>query len=133
MHIHLGFELPRSSSEQPESDRASHALLLALAPGGVRRAARSTSSEVRYYRTVSPLPFFRKAVCSLWHFPAHRCDWPLTSTLPYGARTFLPPPHSAVAGVHPGCSGTTAPSTRKPHAQPDRTPFTSSEGELRKA
>ena len=30
------------------------------------------------------------AVWFLWHFPAGHPDWPLTSTLPYGARTFLP-------------------------------------------
>src|SRR5579871_4440193 len=29
------------------------------------------------------------AVCSLWHFPAGRPDWPLASTLPCGAPTFL--------------------------------------------
>jgi hypothetical protein len=31
------------------------------------------------------------AVCSLWHFPAGRPDWPLASTLPCGGRTFLDP------------------------------------------
>ena len=29
------------------------------------------------------------AVCSLWHFPAGRPDWPLASILPCGAPTFL--------------------------------------------
>ena len=29
------------------------------------------------------------AVCSLWHFPAGRPDWPLASTLPCGVPTFL--------------------------------------------
>jgi hypothetical protein len=29
------------------------------------------------------------AVCSLWHFPSSRPDWPLASTLPCGAPTFL--------------------------------------------
>ncbi|GEM_PF-6444876 len=29
------------------------------------------------------------AVCSLWHFPAGHPDWPLASTLPCGAPTFL--------------------------------------------
>ena len=31
------------------------------------------------------------AVCSLWHFPAGRPDWPLASTLPCGVPTFLSP------------------------------------------
>jgi hypothetical protein len=51
---------------------------------------------VRSYRTVSPLPVPNSAVgpsavCSLWHCPAGRPDWPLTSTLPYGVPTFLDP------------------------------------------
>ncbi len=29
------------------------------------------------------------AVCSLWHFPSDHSDWPLASTLPCGAPTFL--------------------------------------------
>jgi hypothetical protein len=29
------------------------------------------------------------AVCSLLHFPASHLDWPLASTLPCGAPTFL--------------------------------------------
>jgi len=44
---------------------------------------------VRSYRTVSPLPITRWAVCFLWHCPASHLDWPLASTLPYEARTFL--------------------------------------------
>src|ERR1700737_4673251 len=51
---------------------------------------------VRSYRTVSPLPVRCReaapsAVCSLWHFPAGRPDWPLTSPLPFGVPTFLGP------------------------------------------
>jgi exodeoxyribonuclease VII large subunit len=51
---------------------------------------------VRSYRTVSPLPVrcpgaTPSAVCSLWHFPAGRPDWPLASTLPSGVPTFLDP------------------------------------------
>jgi len=54
----------------------------------------SPRSLVRSYRTVSPLPVrgpeaTPSAVCSLWHFPAGRPDWPLTSTLPCGVPTFL--------------------------------------------
>lgn len=29
------------------------------------------------------------AVCFLLRFPSHHCAWPLTSTLPWGVRTFL--------------------------------------------
>jgi len=36
---------------------------------------------VRSYRTFSPLPTLRPAVCFLWHFPSSCLDWPLTSTL----------------------------------------------------
>src|SRR5712671_4005545 len=64
--------------------------LFALAPGGACRAAAVTGGAVRSCRTVSPLPAFRPAVCSLWRCPASRLGWPLTSTLPCGARTFLP-------------------------------------------
>jgi len=51
---------------------------------------------VRSYRTVSPLPVrgpeaSPSAVCSLWHCPAGRPDWPLASTLPCGVPTFLDP------------------------------------------
>src|SRR5215813_41727 len=84
--------------------------LLALAPGGVCRAGQVTLTAVRSYRTVSPLPrgAFRRpvAVYFLWHCPSTRADWPLASTLPCGARTFLPLPRAAAAGVHPGHSGT---------------------------
>jgi len=46
---------------------------------------------VRFYRTVSPVPdtLRRRAVCSLLHCPSSHLDWPLASTLPCGARTFL--------------------------------------------
>src|SRR6266849_5839139 len=68
----------------------SGAPLFALAPGGACRAAAVTGGAVRSCRTVSPLPAFRPAVCSLWRCPASRLGWQLTSTLPCGARTFLP-------------------------------------------
>src|SRR5690349_24641994 len=73
---------------------------LGLAPGGVCRAVAVTSDAVRSYRTVSPLPVRRRpvarsappsAVCSLWHFPSGHPAWPLASTLPCGAPTFLDP------------------------------------------
>ena len=62
-----------------------------LAPGGVCLAPLVTEGAVRFYRTVSPVPdaLRRRAVCSLLHFPSSHLDWPLASTLPCGARTFL--------------------------------------------
>ena len=87
--------------------------LLALAPGGVCRAAPVTWSAVRSYRTVSPLPAGDpRAVYFLWHFPASHLDWPLASTLPYGARTFLPSPIPAATGVRPIHSGPAVINTR---------------------
>jgi len=53
------------------------------------------------------------AVYFLWHCPSTRADWPLASTLPFGARTFLPLPRAAAAGVHPGHSGRTGLSRRR--------------------
>src|SRR3954465_13992463 len=73
--------------------------LFALAPGGACRAIDVTADAVRSYRTVSPLPASRRAVCSLWRCPASRLGWPLASTLPFGARTFLP--RVVSAGVRP--------------------------------
>jgi hypothetical protein len=35
------------------------------------------------------LPLSQREVCFLWHFPAGHPDWPLASTLPCGAPTFL--------------------------------------------
>jgi hypothetical protein len=73
--------------------------LFALAPGGACRAIDVTADAVRSCRTVSPLPASRRAVCSLWRCPASRLGWPLASTLPCGARTFLP--RVVSAGVRP--------------------------------
>jgi hypothetical protein len=60
---------------------------------------------VRSYRTVSPLPRAREraAVCFLWRCPWGRPPWPLASTLPDGARTFLR--SASAAGDHPAPSG----------------------------
>jgi hypothetical protein len=74
-----------------------------LAPGGVCRAPLVTEGAVRSYRAVSPLPvanppraggpawgpWAAPAVCFLLHCPSSHPDWPLASTLPCGARTFL--------------------------------------------
>ena len=47
---------------------------------------------MRSYRTISPLPFAKlRAVCFLWHFPGDLSRSLLGTTMPCGARTFLPP------------------------------------------
>ena len=68
----------------------------ALLQVGFTEPPGSPRALVRSYRTVSPLPVSEpvaragpSAVCSLWHFPAGHPDWPLASTLPCGAPTFL--------------------------------------------
>ena len=43
---------------------------------------------MRSYRTVSPLPSFRKAVCFLWHFPSRRRDRALPGMLPVWSSDF---------------------------------------------
>ena len=83
---------------RPTREQAGHpmALLFGLAPGGVYPAGRLPGPLVRSYRTVSPLPLrCRKGGLSLWHYPSRRRAWALPSTLPCGARTFLP-------GIHQG-------------------------------
>ena len=63
---------------------------LALLRVGFTKPARSPGLLVRSYRTVSPLPRLSGAVCFLWHFPEGHPWWTLSTTLPCGARTFLP-------------------------------------------
>ena len=101
MVIPLGRPLPDGSCDQLEieSTRVTPARFpsrsrTGLAPGGVCRAPLVTEGAVRSYRAVSPLPgpSRSRAVCSLLHFPSSHLDWPLASTLPYGARTFLDGP-----------------------------------------
>ena len=82
------------------------ALLFGLAPGGVYRAGVVThaAGELLPHRFTLTAPFPRRrfAFCGTgpWGCP----PWPLASTLPCGARTFLPRelPH---AGDHPAFSG----------------------------
>src|SRR5439155_25505291 len=84
-----GPSLPAGSSNQPGVIARAARPLSGLASGGVYRARSVTGAAVRSYRTVSPLPIRGWAVCFLLHCPASHLDWPLTSTLPYEARTFL--------------------------------------------
>ena len=64
-------------------------LYLALLPTGFTELPTSPLALVGSYPTVSPLPTKRRAVCSLWHFPARCRDWDFPSAVPYGVRTFL--------------------------------------------
>jgi len=88
---------------------------LALLRVGFAEPPGSPRALVRSYRTVSPLPGSaqraRQAVCSLWHFPAGRPDWPLASTLPCGAPTFLSRPVARAHRGHP--AGSPAPFSRR--------------------
>ena len=69
--------------------------LFGLSARGVYRAVPLTRNAVVSYTTLSPLPRQVGAVCFLLHFPwpgRHQPDpFPLGSTVPYAARTFLPP------------------------------------------
>ena len=93
MIIHLGLPLPTASSVLPNRQAGSLiAVLFGLATGGVYNASTVTRTAVGFYPAISPLPVFPKkpsAVCFLLHYPLDRTIWPLTSTLPYVARTFL--------------------------------------------
>jgi len=59
--------------------------LLGLAPGGVCRASRVAPAPGALLPHRFTLACARKsgpsAVCSLWHFPSSRPDWPLASTV----------------------------------------------------
>jgi hypothetical protein len=94
-----------------------------LAPGGVCRATRVTPGAGALLPHRFTLACARRtgpsAVCSLWHFPAGRPDWPLASTLPCGVPTFLSPvargPRTAVTRPthhHPRSLPSAAPGTR---------------------
>jgi len=89
---------PRRGGEPPPS-------LFGLSPGGVYRARTVTSPAVSSYLTVSPLPVHARrrpsAVCSLLHFPWPCGRWPLATTPPCGARTFLDGGTAAIARSAP--------------------------------
>jgi len=78
--------------------------LLGLAGGGVFPAGDVAAAAVRSYRTISPLPEPREgpsAVCFLWHFPWDYSRWPLATTAPCPARTFLPASRKATQSDRP--------------------------------
>jgi len=92
---------PRRGGEPPPS-------LFGLSPGGVYRARTVTSPAVSSYLTVSPLPVHARgrpsAVYSLLHFPWPCGRWPLATTQPCGARTFLDGRNRRDRPVHSGTS-----------------------------
>jgi len=117
--ISLGRRLPGASSghtREPHAGRASPALasgialLFGLAPGGVCRAGPVTRAAGELLphrftltaRRASPPAGWRFAFCGT--VPWGRPPWPLASTLPSGARTFLPR-ESPRAGDRPAFSG----------------------------
>jgi hypothetical protein len=78
---------------------------LGLAPGGVYQADRVTPAAGallphRFTLACAGLSP-PSAVCSLWHCPAGHPDWPLASTLPCGAPTFLDPVPQTRPGPRP--------------------------------
>ena len=94
MVMYLGNAFPRPSCDLPKgSSEAGHLVpfYLVLLRVGFTEPPKSPSTLVSSYLTVSPLPGKQvlRAVYFLWHFPWDRSRWTLSSTLPYGVRTFL--------------------------------------------
>jgi hypothetical protein len=91
---------------EPGGGRAAHAFTSTLLRVGVTEPPRLPGTLVRSYRTVSPLPLRRtgSAVCFLLPCPASYLDWPLASTLPCGAPTFLNPVICMPSRGHPANS-----------------------------
>ncbi len=98
--IHLGASSPMRSSNLPVS-RAGRAYghLFGLASSGVCRAGLLPDSRCALTAPFHPYHASceqdRSAVCSLLHFPSARAAQALPGTLPYEARTFLPPASKA--------------------------------------
>src|SRR5215510_10115106 len=100
---HAGRASPARRGWNPTRGSLSYLTLLRV---GFTEPARSPAPLVSSYLTVSPLPYGeavrRFAFCGTepWGSP----PWPLASTLPCGARTFLPR-ELPRAGDHPAFSG----------------------------
>ncbi len=80
----------------PETSAGNRSSLLGLAPGGVCLAvavARDAGGLLLHRFTLACTTWSSdqapSAVCSLLHFPSGRPAWTLSSTLPFGVRTFL--------------------------------------------
>ena len=77
----------QSRAGNPLAGRTCNALF-GLAPGGVYMAYPVAGATVGSYPTFPPLPTCVGGLFLL-HYPWGRPHWVLSSTLPYGARTFL--------------------------------------------
>jgi hypothetical protein len=64
--------------------------LFGFAPGGVYHAASVTSCAVRFYRTISTLPYRDMAVYFLWHYPLSYLSRELPGTVPRWSPDFPP-------------------------------------------
>jgi hypothetical protein len=128
--IHLGRPSPDASSNQPgrrlgnlPGEGIPAPPLFGLAPGGVYRAAGVAAGAVRSYRTLSPLPARRPAVCFLWHFPWGRPRRALPGTVSPWSPDF-PLPRERSSGrlafrIKDGAGpASRAASRRKHHRQP---------------
>lgn len=90
--IHLAPRLLEGSSDHTRGLRADHpTLLFGLAPGGVYHAPAITGEPVSSYLAISTLPpvYTAGGIFSVALSPDHSGP-PLTATLSYGVRTFLP-------------------------------------------
>ena len=111
-NIRLGPWLPRSLvSEHTRELRTGRPISFETLPYWlllrVGFAMPAESPRPRCALTAPFHPYLRqlaKAVYFLWHCPADRSDWPLASTLPCEARTFLPSARPAPTGVRPSRS-----------------------------
>ena len=122
---------PTWGLQPPERLRAGRPCpTLGLAPGGVYRAvpvARAAGALLPHrFNLACAGRGPPSAVCFLWHSPAGRPDWPLASTLPCGAPTFLDPApcrerhdpgrgHPAGSPSHPLCQECPPPVARRPN------------------
>jgi len=93
----VGCPAPHATYPEARTGRPQTLPYLVLLQVGFTELPRSPGELVRSYRTFSPLPGeigagpYHRAVSFLWHFPSRHRDSALRSTLPCGARTFLPP------------------------------------------
>ncbi len=88
----------------PGANERAARLLFDLAPGGVYLADRVTPNAGALLPHLFTLTGCKQpAVCFLWHFPAGHPDWPLASTLPYGAPTFLDIAAATIQLTHRRC------------------------------
>ena len=107
--IPLGLPLPAGSSELPGSATGRRCRWSGCSPicpctrWGLPcpRCHHRGGALLPHRFTLTDFDNLSSAVCSLWRCPASRLGWSLTSTLPCGARTFLPCADLARTGVRP--------------------------------